>query len=209
VGSLPEDVGGLPVPEIARRVKVELRDRMRRLRRTIGDDVRAQKSAKIAERVLALDVWQRAHTVMLFFPMRAEVDVRHLERAARLEGKTVAGPRMIDDGRTLEIRRWDEGAQPEDSGRMGVLEPPGTAALVDPSEIDLVIVPALALDPSGGRLGYGAGLYDRLLATLPTAISVGIAFDFQLLAEVPETPGDVRVHVVVTDTRTLVTGAKP
>lgn len=209
MASVPDEVGGLPVEEIARRVKVELRDRMRRLRKTIGAEVRAEKSARIAERVRALPAWRDARTVMLFVPMGAEIDVRLLERAARDEGKVVVAPRMIDDGRTLEIRRWDADATLVDSGRMGVLEPPESAPLVFGESVDVVIVPALALDPRGGRLGYGAGLYDRLLATMPRATTVGIVFDFQLLAEVPETRGDVRVRHVVTETRDFPSGGAP
>ena len=111
---------------------------------------------------------------------------------------------MIETG--LEIRAWDEGVEPVESGRM-VREPPASAPLLDPAEIDLVIVPALALDPRGARIGYGAGLYDGLLPRMTRALRVGVAFDFQLIAEIPETEGDERVHLVVTDTRVLDTRA--
>jgi 5-formyltetrahydrofolate cyclo-ligase len=125
-----------------------------------------------------------------------------LERAARAEGKSIAAPRMIDEGRTLELRAWDLDVEPVESGRM-VREPPETAQLIDPATIDLVITPGLAFDDRGGRIGYGAGLYDRLLPRCIEATRVGVCLDFQLVAEVPETDGDARVHVVVTDERVL------
>jgi len=191
------------VDEVARRVKAELRDRMRRLRKALGEDARAKKSADIAARVQALPAWQEARTVMLFVPTRTEIDVTVLKHAARGAGKTIAAPRMTADGRGLEVRVWADDVPPVESGRMGVREPPASAPSADEGSIDLVVVPALALDPSGGRLGYGAGLYDSLLPRLSRARRVGVAFDFQLLAEVPLTAGDEPVHAIVTERRTL------
>lgn len=202
-------IGGLPAEEIGRRVKAELRDRMRRVRKAIGDEGRAQRSRAIADRVLALPAWQRAATVALFVPMRTEVDVTLLEAAARAAGKTIVAPRMIETERpdappllSLELRVWEDGVAPVESGRM-VREPPASAPLADPATVDLVIVPALALDESGARVGYGAGLYDRLLPRCTRAVRVAVAFAFQLVAELPTAPHDQRVHAIVTDERTL------
>lgn len=188
---------------LARAVKIELRDRMRRVRRALGEDARAARSAKIAERVLALDAWRAARVVALFVPMRTEIDVTILERAAREDGKRIAAPRMIEDGCALELRAWEAEVAPVESGRM-VREPPETAPLVDPASVDLVVVPGLAFDERGARVGYGAGLYDGLLPKCTKATRVGVCLDFQLALEVPETPGDVRVDLVVTDERVLV-----
>ena len=138
---------------------------------------------------------------MVFLSMRREVDTAPLIAAAREGGKRVVAPRMTEQG--LEIREHAEGAPPIAIGSMRVPEPPESAALVDPSEVDLVLVPALALDERGARIGYGAALYDGLLPRLSRARSIGVAFDFQLIAEVPETAGDQRVDVVITDRRTI------
>lgn len=203
-------IGGLPAEEIGRRVKAELRDRMRRVRKAIGEEGRAQRSRAIEGRVLALPEWAAAGTVALFVPMRTEVDVLLLERAAREAGKVVVAPRMIEVEQpqgpptlALELRVWEPGVEPVESGRM-VREPPPDAPLADPAAVDLVIVPALALDVTGTRVGYGAGLYDRLLPTLPRAHRVAVAFDFQLVAELPTAPHDQRVHRIVTDERAVV-----
>jgi 5-formyltetrahydrofolate cyclo-ligase len=81
----------------------------------------------------------------------------------------------------------------------GPCDPPAS-----PGELDVIVVPALAVDPSGQRIGYGAGCYDRTLPQFaPPAKSIAVAFDFQLVAEVPSTPGDIPVDLVVTDTRAL------
>lgn len=215
VPSAPAVIGGLPAEEIGRRVKAELRDRMRRVRKAIGDEARGARSRKIADGVLALEAWTRASTVALFVPMRTEVDVTLLAGAAWAAGKRVAAPRMIEIGGAegpptlaLELRLWERDVAPVESGRM-VREPPVSAPLVSPSEVALVVVPALALDPSGGRIGYGAGLYDRLLPQLTSALFVGIAFEFQLVAELPMAAHDQRVHRIVTDERSIVVSEGP
>jgi 5-formyltetrahydrofolate cyclo-ligase len=188
------------------RVKTELRQRMRTIRRAIPAPARAERSARIWERVLARPEWQSARSVMLFLSMRTEVDTGPGLAAAWSAGKRVAAPRMIEGG--LELRAWCEGDVPVEIGNMRVPEPPESAPLLDPAEIDVVIVPALALDERGARIGYGAGLYDGLLPKLSRALRIGVAFDFQLVGEVPETEGDQRVHVVVTDERVIDVGER-
>lgn len=186
---------------LRRRVKAELRQRMRAVRRALPDQARAERSARIWAQVFARPEWQGARTVMLFMSMRTEVDTRAASVASWAAGKRVASPRMTEEG--LEIREWREADMPVETGSMRVPEPPEDAPLIAPSEVDLVIVPALVLDERGARIGYGAGLYDRLLPSLTRAVRVGVIFDFQLMSEVPETVGDERVHIVVSDKRLI------
>ncbi len=186
---------------LRRRVKAELRQRMRAVRRTLPDEARAERSARIWEHVVARPEWANAHTVMLFVSMRTEVDTKAPAAALWAEGKRVAAPRMTEEG--LEIREWREADVPVEVGNMRVPEPPEHAPLIAPSEVDLVIVPALVLDERGARIGYGAGLYDRLLPSLTRATRLGVIFDFQFMSEVPETDGDERVHIVASDKRVI------
>jgi len=191
--------------EIGRQVKHQLRDRMKRVRRALGDENRAVRSAAIAERVLALPAWAAAKTVALFVPMRTEIDVGLLEKAARRERKRVVAPRMVEGvmgGLAIALHEWEEGVEPVESGKM-VREPPKSAPLVDPATVDLVIVPGLVFDETGARIGYGAGLYDELLPKCARAKRIGVAHDFQLLAEIPQGPGDQRVDAIVTNDRVL------
>ena len=88
----------------------------------------------------------------------------------------------------------------------GFAEPPDEAEEVRAEEagsLDVMIVPALCIDPRGHRLGYGGGFYDRTLRRFPAAFSVGVGFHFQLIGEVPDTVEDVPVQVVVTDERVI------
>lgn len=191
-------------PEEALRAKVksEIRYRVRQVRKALPAEARAERSGRIHERLFERPEWQRARTVLLFASMRTEVDTGPIERRARAEGKVVACPRMTEDLKELDVRMWEEGVVPYAQGRLAP-EPPPDAPPCPLDTIDLVVVPAVALDPRGARIGYGAGLYDRLLPRVPRAVRVAVAFDFQLVAEVPETEGDQRVHVVLTDQRTI------
>lgn len=185
------------------KVKDEIRFRMRQVRKALPASARAARSARIHETLFALPEWVSAKTVLLFASMRTEVDTGPLERRARLEGKRVACPRMTEGAADLDPRLWEDGVAPYEQGRLAP-EPPPDAPPCPLAEIDLVLVPALALDPRGARIGYGRGLYDRLLTRMPRARRVAVAFDFQIIAEVPETAGDERVHLIVTDRGALV-----
>jgi 5-formyltetrahydrofolate cyclo-ligase len=127
-----------------------------------------------------------------------------LERAATA-GKRVALPRVDPATFALSLLLWSEGDPLVKSG-WGVMEPEASAPAVAGADVDLIIVPALAIDLEGYRVGYGKGCYDRLLGSLPGKASVGIAYDFQLIEQCPRTEGDVPVSVVVTDRRVIADG---
>lgn len=205
----------IPYEVVARRAKIELRKRLRGLRNTHPEGVIAARSAKIRERLLALDVVKQAKRVALFWPIvaRKEVDLRELDRTLREAGTDVFYPSIAPAEETPEDqppRMTFRRAEPrvlEERGR-GFDEPAWSAD--EATALDVVIVPALAADARGHRLGYGAGYYDRTLPKFaPPAKTVIVAFDFQLLAEIPITEGDVACDWIVTDARTLSSAAAP
>ncbi len=189
---------------LRRRVKAEIRKRMRGLRRALPQTAAAARSAAIVTRLEGLASLARARAVALFWPIaeQREVDLRALDGALRARSTRVAYP-VLEDDRPMAFRFCDALSTMEPHP-LGFHCPPATAPLAGAGELDVVIVPALALDPRGHRIGYGGGYYDRALASLPgTTATVGVGYDFQLVAEVPDTEGDVPVHVVVTDAREL------
>lgn len=188
-------------------MKAEVRKSMTRTRVMMPKDQRAAASASICEKVLALPEWQAAQTVALFKPIvgKGEVDTTALHRAAIEAGKRVAYPVLDGDSPLVEdcsmsFRFVDDLSAFSDQGR-GFPEPDRSTPVVE--HLDFVLVPALAFDPTGFRLGYGAGFYDRSLPRFPSSKSVGVAFDFQLLMELPRGAHDVPVHIVVTDRRVI------
>ncbi|HJL18044.1 MAG TPA: 5-formyltetrahydrofolate cyclo-ligase [Sandaracinaceae bacterium LLY-WYZ-13_1] len=187
-------------------VKEEIRRRRRSVRRALPRAARLARSEAICERVLALPEWSEARTVLAFVSMPKEVQTTRAVEAAWAAGKRVATTRMNATFDGLELREWREGDELEESGMM-FLQPPADAPWVPDDEVDLVLVPALAVDERGHRVGYGKGFYDRLLPRLTRALRVGLVFDFERIAEVPDWEGDQPVDVVVTDARTERTGA--
>lgn len=183
------------------RAKQELRTRLRSVRRVLPDAACAARSQAICARVLDLPAFAQARVVVGYAAFRKEADPAAVLRAAERQGKRVGLPRIASHG-GLDLHAHADGAALEESG-YGMLEPLAEAPRIAPEEVDLVLVPALAVDARGHRIGYGRGFYDRLLPTLARAYKVAIVYDFQLLAETPDTAGDARVDCVVTDARTL------
>ncbi len=189
------------IAAIAIQVKRELRKRMRSLRGALSMATRAEKSALVVEALTSLDVFEGAKTVGLYAPMvdRGELDVGPLHGRLAARGVTVAYPALRDDG-SLTFYRVDDPATLEERGNLFREPDPREENLV--RALDVLVLPALAADSLGNRLGYGGGSYDRTLAAFPQAPrTVAVVYDFQVLVEVPHVATDVPVDVVVTDRR--------
>jgi 5-formyltetrahydrofolate cyclo-ligase len=187
------------------RVKAELRKRMRGLRKAMPASACAERSARVVARLAALEPIARAGAVALFQPMeeRHEIDLRALGASLLVRGVRVAYPTADPATGTL-VFRFVTGPQDLEPGAFGIVEPRAHCAEAAPGEIDAVVVPALAADSRGHRIGYGAGFYDRALPRFaPPAAVVVVVYDFQLLAEIPQTPLDFASGWIVTDARTL------
>ncbi len=194
-----------PEEVIRVKVKAELRKRMRGVRKTAPLEACAERSAKIVAALAEHPAVKTAKGVALFWPMleRHEVDLRALDVLLRARGARVAYPSIDPDTGDMVFRFVGDPKELEDAG-YGFAEPSRDAPAAAAGEIDVVVVPALAIDPTGHRIGYGAGYYDRTLPKYaPPAAAVAVAYDWQLVAEVPATPGDVQVDSIVTDLRVL------
>lgn len=184
-------------------MKKLLRSQARQTLLAMPPDVRARKSAQAAQALIALAEFAQARSVMLYLPMADEVDTASIAQAAWQAGKHVLAPRTEAATRTMqayEIHSLSEGLAPAD--KYGILEP--SAGLPWPEEqIDFIVVPALGFDRRGGRLGRGAGYYDRFLIKATAALACGLAFDEQTFDELPMFDHDRRVDIVVTDSQVL------
>ena len=189
--------------ELRRRAKLALRNRMRAVREALPASACDARSAEIAKRLVALPELERAATILAFASIRNEVRMQPSMQAAWAAGKRVALPRVV--GEELRLHLVDPDTTLIE-GAFSVPEPPETATRVQPDEVDFALVPGLAVDPRGYRIGYGAGYYDKLLPKLGRACTCAVAYDFQLISEVPELPFDVAVDLVVTDERVIRAG---
>ncbi len=183
-------------------MKAELRRSIGALRRSLPADARARRDLAITEALDASGALTRARTVAAYSAVRGEVDPRRIVERCWQQGLEVVLPRVDRAQGTLGwyAHRPD---LPLIEGAYGILEPGPEAPSVDPVRIDLVLVPAVAFDERGHRLGMGMGFYDRALPLLPNARRIGLAFDFQLVAELPHEPHDQPVDLVISDRHVL------
>lgn len=189
------------------RAKKQLRMRMRGLRAAHPEGVLAQASARIVARVLAMPEFAAARSVGSFWPMaeRREVDIRPIADAVLAAGKPLYFPFLQPTASGFNTGFAQVSAVSELAERgQRFFEPPLAAPRAERGQIDLLIVPALAVAADGHRLGYGSGFYDATLPDFcPPALAVVTVFDFQLLGELPATANDVASHWIATDRRLL------
>jgi len=187
---------------LAQQAKGVLRKQMRGVRATIPTAAMAQRSRQLQTRIMQLPIWDRVRTVLLSESAHQKgVSTAWVAQQARSRGITVAYPRVDYDAQRVEYRIATE-ADLEDRG-LETAEAPKNAFLVPPGTIDLVIVPVLAVDPDGFFVDDGSGAYDRVLRDLAQAMTLAVAFEFQLIPEAPRTSEDVPVAVIVTDRRVI------
>lgn len=198
---------------IIARAKRQIRQRMRATRQAQPAAVVATKSTRICERLLALPILENARAVALFAPIRErrEVDLEPLDARLRALGKSLFYPFLdpTETGYRTGFRRVE---RPEDLALRGNLfaEPPADAEEARRGDLDVVLVPALAVAADGHRIGYGLGYYDATLPdVVPPAVSVVVAFDFQLLAELPSEAHDRPCDWVVTEERMIESTPSP
>jgi len=184
--------------------KRELRARILRSRDAIPAEDREAASALIGATLSMREEFASSATVLLTLPFGSEWDTRALLLAALARAKTVALPRVNVATRMLDIcaiTRLEHDAMP---GYRGIPEPCAHCELLDVASIDWVLVPGVAFDRDGHRIGYGGGFYDRLLPLLRAdARRVAAAFELQLVERVPAASHDVTVDAVVTEVRSL------
>lgn len=180
--------------------KEELRARIRGGRLALTPDWVRSASRAIAERVRALPSFQRAATVCGYAARADEAQTDAILQAAWAAGKRVAIPAWSETEHEY-WPAWLTATDPTVAGRFRIDEPVHVR-WVEGERLEVVLVPGLAFDAGGRRLGHGKGYYDRMLVSpvLASAFKVGLAFGFQIATEVPVCAGDIPVDVVVTET---------
>lgn len=187
-----------------RAIKQALRGRILALRDDLSTDARREASLALVARIAALASFRSAGSVLLTLPYRSEWDTRPLAAAALAQGKVVAMPRVDRAARMLVLHRVDDLDRDIVAGGLGIPEPRPGGAQLAPDAIDWVLVPGVAFDAGGRRLGYGGGFYDRLLPRLRPGVPCIVgAFEVQVVDEVPTTLHDRRVDLVITPTRSF------
>lgn len=192
--------------------KASIRASALQRRDALAPALRSAHGGSIIARICALPQFDAAQVVMAYSGFGNEIDTSSLLDAIRKAGKKLAMPRIVKATGLLDVLEVNDPQTDLLEGVWGIREPdPARCRLLSPQEIDLVIMPGAVFDRKGGRIGYGKGYYDKLLAQcqqhgrVPTTVAG--AFDVQVVDEVPVEAHDMPVDVLVTEREVLVMAA--
>lgn len=184
--------------------KKEIRAGVLLKRKTLSSEECRLKSGEIAKRFLASSEFKAAHTIHFYLAAAAEVQTDEMIREALRMEKRVVVPMVQPETKSLALSELiDLDPSKLQPGPYGISEPrPEYRIKIDPQEVELWIVPGVAFDETGNRLGFGGGYYDRLLPSA-RGRKVGVAFEFQVLDRLPIEETDHPVDLIVTEKRTI------
>ena len=171
--------------------KEQIRNRILLRLKTQKEEEREQKSKIIKEKLFKSSIFKKAKRVMFYISFDGEVNTREMIKEAQNLGKIVAVP--VCKKKKIMLPCVLGQRDKLKKGLYGIYQP-AIEKLINLKDLDLVIVPGVAFDKQGNRLGRGKGYYDCLLNKIPKAPSIGLAFDFQILPHLPATDKDVSVN---------------
>lgn len=181
--------------------KRELRQSILARRRSLSALEAGASALTIQKVFISSAEFRRARTVGLYAPIQNEVDTTEVFNEALASSRSVLYP--VVRGECLEFRHV---LAPDSlcKGAYGILEPDTSCEICDPREADLIVVPGIAFDATGKRIGYGKGYYDRALHHLEgMGKLVGFCYDFQLVETIAGEPHDVTMDLLITDKRVI------
>jgi 5-formyltetrahydrofolate cyclo-ligase len=187
-------------PAPLKHAKGGLRAQMRARRDALEARWRASASAAIVAKLLRLKPWGAARCVLAYSSIGSELQMAPLLATTLAQGKRLLLPRINQTQHCLDLYRVSDMQRDTQAGVWGIREPHASGTQVSAGDVDLVIVPGLAFDPTGNRMGYGGGYYDQLLPRLDSRCwRIALAFDTQVVAEVPHGANDQRVDLIITE----------
>jgi len=157
------------------------------------------KSNKVCERILSWEVFKKAKIVLSYSPFKGEVDVSKINSLGNKEIYLPSVEKL--NGRDEIVPRKHTGKLIK--GKFGILQPPKGSQSISPELIELILVPGIAFDGQGRRIGFGFGFYDRFLKKCGNAVKAGICFEAQIADKINAAPHDVSVDFILTEKRIL------
>ncbi len=190
----------------AEEFKASIRKKMIRMRGELSEETLKGNSREITKKLIALEAFQSCRNILIFLSLPGEVQTEEMIARALSLGKKVYVPLVDAERKRLKISELPGLDVEFEAKRFGIREPgPSHINIQPPAVLDFVLVPGLAFDRKGGRIGFGAGYYDRFLKEVAGHVDrVGVAFDFQVLEHVPQTEFDVSVQNILTENETIV-----
>jgi 5-formyltetrahydrofolate cyclo-ligase len=180
--------------------KPVLRKLLLAARKNFPPNLRAAAAEKIISAVLTLPTWQSARTVGCYLSLPEEVPTAQIVSLGLKSGKLMAAPVITQLNEPMRFYQLALN-QKTQAGPLGIMQPPQDQ-LVAAESLDLLVVPGVGFDLHGNRLGYGKGFYDQYLAAFK-GITLGLAYDLQVVDELPATSRDCPLQMLVTESRVL------
>ena len=180
-------------------MKNQIKEAILEKRNSLTKEEILEKSKKIEENFFNTEQYRKSKTIMFFVSFGSEANTHEMIRNS-LGKKNVVIPKVLEH--EIEPSIIIDFDNLVSSGKFGILEP------IEPMKIaykniDLVIVPGIAFDSDGHRIGYGFGYYDKFLKKVPKAVKIGLCFDFQIVEKIPREEHDVAVDFIVTEKRVI------
>ncbi|MEW8973496.1 MAG: 5-formyltetrahydrofolate cyclo-ligase [Tissierellaceae bacterium] len=184
-------------------IKKQIRQEILEKRRKLKNIDHKNFSETITSSVLNSSYYKNANTIMTFISFSDEVNTHDFIRKAISDGKRVTVPITFPKTREIKASHILDFGELE-LGYYNILTPKKEfIRFIPPEEIDLIIVPGVAFDKNGYRVGYGGGYYDRFLSNLPNVVTIGIAFELQMIDEVPKDKFDIPVNFIFTEKKVI------
>ena len=190
------------IPSTILEAKRWWRKRIREAQKDLTDAYMTEASEAIREQLMHMEEYRKAKVVMLYVNVGREVVTRSLMDAANRAGKTVCLPLCYDtEEHLMDARLWNDVYKLE-TGAYGIPEPSHDAPVIDPKDIDLIVLPCMSCDAECNRLGHGAGYYDRYLAQKrDDCTTVALCYEAILAEGIPMEEHDEKVNAVITEER--------
>ena len=191
--------------ESAAKTKIAIRKMIVQKREELGGLEKEEKNTAIAQRLFGMDEFKKSKTIFCFLSTSFEVQTERIIRESLRLGKQVLVPLLDPGGENLKASRIPSMDIDFVVGEYGVRQPaPKFRNIVPFANIDFVVVPGLAFDNFGNRIGYGGGFYDKFFKKITRDVSrVAVSYDFQLFNLVPHSHSDEPVHFLITETKAL------
>ena len=177
-------------------MKNQIRNEMKEKRRSMKKTAVAEKSRKAAELFLNSDVYKSAKTIMLYMPLGNETNTEEIIKQAFADGKSLVLPVTDEESGAITPVVFEKSTVFQKGGFS--IREPQNHVVAEKAEIDVVVVPGIAFDRTGARVGFGKGCYDMFLCGMDV-MKVGYCFDFQLMDKIPADQHDIKMDFVVTE----------
>lgn len=176
-------------------------------RNNMGADEKKEKDNIIRTNFLESSYYKESKNIFIYISYNSEIDTIHIINKALCDGKNIFVPRTIFETKwmdAVQITSLDNMKK----DRYGIPEPDDTAENIDPDKLDMIVVPGVAFDRNGGRIGYGAGYYDRYFKKISDnrrndVKKIVLAYEFQVIDKVPMDEQDVRIDCIITENRVI------